>query len=227
MTGFENTAHDSLYDRPKRSLAAYGFNSANVCITAKETTRQNIACDVNFSLEETYFSAVRNLNFSYRRLIFLSLLFWGSTSPVFGSNSKYRDAVLQLHRFFQADWFNRIFLWFNRNFLPSNSIGRLWVPLLLVHQILKVSFLPCIYGGISYNLPRNESSHKFTGSSRWYVNWRLTIQVPHLVSLLCRHKAYSAQWSILISYFISRNKIDMNAFLSDCKMPLTNYKTVR
>lgn len=80
--------------------------------------------------------------------------------------------------YFQVDWSNR-------RFLSLSSIGRLQSPLLNHAPNLKCFLRSNTYmkesSGICLKI---EPNYKFTGSSRRCINWRLTIQVFHLISLL-------------------------------------------
>lgn len=164
VTGFQNTAHDGLYDRPKKSLTAYGFNSSSVCITAKETTWWNIESDINFFLEETSFSAVRNPDFSHGSLIFLYLLFKEALFMCVVVAAKIEMLCYSSTGFFQVDWFNRIFIWFNRNFLLSNVIDRS-----LFYSCTRFENFFSFHAHMEESATiylETESNNKFTGSSK-------------------------------------------------------------
>ena len=118
-----------------------------------------------------------------------ALFLWKPFSPSFiffkealflclAVTAKIKMLCVPAPHFFQADRSNR-------SFLSLNSISRLQIPLLHHAPNLK-SFLPSnTYMKKSAIIwLKNESSYKFTGSSRRCINWRLAIQVPHRISLL-------------------------------------------
>lgn len=75
-------------------------------------------------------------------------------------------------------------------------------------------------------------SHKLTGSSKLTCKFQAhhsSTPLNFTSSKKDRHKVYSAQWSMLVSYFICRNQMDTNPFFFEWlqKMSLTKIKTGR